>query len=581
MELENQYGDGTTNGRFMPAVTTSPGEGLPTDLLQIALTSADTVLYRYDLVKKTISFSDNIADVYPFGGPIPENERGWLSLIFPEDQQGWKDVVSHWQKQDKQLENHRYRIVSGNEVLWVRQSATLAEDGKALIGMIYFRCQPAQQTLRGMKVSSVKASASPTRRNSDYVYPEEFVDRLQDVMDHTLSEKRQGALLILSIANFSMIINAFGHHGSETVVKEIANEITKLLGPDDGLYRIHRDQLGIILSDSVPEEIEYHANQISDIIHNYGHTSSVGSLHAICAIGSVCFPAGVTDATDVIDKAYVALHQTNGTIHRSFTDGPDEKVVARQQMGLANYLRKAIRKNKLRLAFQPIYSSATGKVAHYEALLRLISEDGQISSAGALIPVAERMGLIDMVDHMVLEMVVKELEMSPKVHLAFNVSNLTTENPHWLQHFRNLLKDKPECASRLTVEITETAAHRDLRRTAYFVASVQELGCKVALDDFGSGYTSFRQLKALSVDIIKIDGSFIRDLADNADNRFFVKTLLEFTKAFNLESVAEYVENGETAKMLMDLGVDYMQGYYFGKPENFRSWLSSGEYQPS
>ena len=104
------------------------------------------------------------------------------------------------------------------------------------------------------------------------------------------------------------------------------------------------------------------------------------------------------------------------------------------------------------------------------------------------------------------------------------------------------------------------------------------MGCQVALDDFGSGYTSFRQLKALSVDMVKIDGAFIKDLTDNSDNRFFVKTLLDFTKGFGLQSVAEFVEKGETAKMLMELGVDYMQGYYFGKPENYRSWLNKGEY---
>ncbi len=109
------------------------------------------------------------------------------------------------------------------------------------------------------------------------------------------------------------------------------------------------------------------------------------------------------------------------------------------------------------------------------------------------------------------------------------------------------------------------------------MASLQAQGCQVALDDFGSGYTSFRQLKALSVDMVKIDGAFVKDLVDNADNRFFVKTLLDFTRGFGLKSVAECVENGEIAKMLMELGVDYLQGYYFGKPMNYRKWLKEGE----
>jgi len=178
-------------------------------------------------------------------------------------------------------------------------------------------------------------------------------------------------------------------------------------------------------------------------------------------------------------------------------------------------------------------------------------------------------------------MVVDELRNAPDVTLAFNVSNLTTENGVWLDTLTNLLKETPEIASRLIVEITETAVLRDLRRTAYFVASIQSMGCQVALDDFGSGYTSFRQLKALSVDMVKIDGVFIKDLAQSSDNRFFVKTLLDFAQGFGLQTVAEFVETGEVTKVLMEMGVDLMQGYYFGKPNNHRNWLNEGEYSNS
>ncbi len=560
--------------------------GLPLDMLQLALTSADTVLYRWNLETGEISFSDNAAEVFPFSCALPHNEAEWVALIDPTDRHKWEQQRDHWLEKAIATSNYRYRLNFEGETLWIRQSAVALAGEKVLVGVIYFRTQvpemaapPAAKPTAindrrsdGMRVSSISMGARQ-ERISDYIYPEEFVVKLQEAIELSHIKKRQGVLLILSIANFGMIINAFGHRGSETVMDEISLEIKKLLSAEDGLYRIHRDQFGIILSDCDPLRIEHYANQVSDLIHQYGTQSSVGSLHAICAMGSMYFPDGTAKASEVIDKAYIALHKTSGSIHRMYSDGPDDKMLARQQMGLANYLRKAIQENKLRLAFQPIVDSQGGKVGHYEVLLRLIGDDGKISSAGALIPVAERMGLIDLVDHMVLDMVVRELEQSPTVHLAMNVSNLTTDNIGWLHHFKSLLQDRPDLAHRLMVEITETAAHRDLRRTAYFVASVQEMGCKVALDDFGSGYTSFRQLKALSVDYIKIDGSFVRDLADNPDNRFFVKTLLEFTKCFNLKSVAECVENGETAKILMELGVDYMQGYYFGRPENYRSWL--------
>lgn len=556
-----------------------PSAALPMEMLQVALTSADTVLYRWNLETGEMSFSENLVEVFPFNIPLPHHESDWEALIDPRDRSKWLQQKETWLTRPVASSNYRYRLTQGEETLWIRQSAVALESGKILVGVVYFRTMApqavanAQGGLEGMRVSSVSMPARQEKL-TDYVYPEEFVERLQKVMNDGNASRRSGALLILSIANFGMIMSAFGHQGSETVMQEIGGEIKKLLGPDDGFHRIHRDQFGIILSNCREDAIDHHAHQISDVLHNYGPQATVGALHVICVIGSVSFSGSAVSATEVIDKAYIALHKTTGTIHQNYSEASDDRVLARQQMGLANYLRKAIQENKLRLAFQPIIDSTSGKVEHYEALLRLIGDDGKINSAGALIPVAERMGLIDMVDHMVLNMVFKELELSPQVHIAFNVSNLTTDNMQWLKHFRSLLKDRPDIASRMMVEITETAAHRDLRRTAYFVASVQEMGCKVALDDFGSGYTSFRQLKALSVDYIKIDGSFVKDLTENPDNRFFVKTLLEFTRCFNLKSVAECVENGETAKILMDLGVDYMQGYYFGRPENYRSWLT-------
>jgi EAL domain-containing protein (putative c-di-GMP-specific phosphodiesterase class I) len=285
------------------------------------------------------------------------------------------------------------------------------------------------------------------------------------------------------------------------------------------------------------------------------------------------------DANDALDKAYVTVNSMQSTPQRTYESTRHEADQCRQQMGLANYFFKAMKEKRLRMAYQPVIDSITGNTVHYEALLRIVNSAGKISSAGALIPVAERMGLIDVIDTLVMGLIVDELRGSPDVTLAFNVSNMTTENGVWLDNFRQKLKETPEIAPRIIVEITETAAQRDLRSAAFFVASLQELGCQVALDDFGSGYTSFRQLKALSVDMVKIDGVFVKDLAQSADNQFFVKTLMDFAQGFGLKTVAEFVETGEVAKTLMGMGVDYLQGYYFGKPENHRSWLHDGEYR--
>ncbi|MDX2074646.1 MAG: GGDEF domain-containing phosphodiesterase [Alphaproteobacteria bacterium] len=411
-------------------------------------------------------------------------------------------------------------------------------------------------------------------------YPSDFVNGLETTIQSVIREHTAGALLLVSISNLAMIINAYGHDVSEIVVHDLTKIIAAMLSDGDMVQRLQRDQLGVIVTNNYPEDVVALAARIHNAILNFGRDNfSTASLHIIGAIGSVCFPMETASAHDALDKAYAAVNSMQSIPHRTFDTMRSEADQCRQQMGLANYFYNAYKEKRLRLAYQSVIDSRTGSISHYEALLRIVNHAGQISSAGALIPVAEKMGMIDLVDTMVMEMVIDELKRAPNLHLAFNVSNMTTENPVWLDHIMHLLKDAPEVGPRLTVEITETAAHRDLRRAAYFVATLQSMGCQVALDDFGSGYTSFRQLKALSVDTVKIDGAFIKDIAQSADNQFFVKTLMQFAQGFGLQTVAEFVETGEIAKILMDMGVDYLQGYYFGKPENHRSWLNEGEYK--
>ncbi len=412
------------------------------------------------------------------------------------------------------------------------------------------------------------------------VSEQDFKISIEQALDHAKKENTSHALLLLHISNLSMIVSAYGHHTCESIMDDLLMHIHRILSSEDSVVRLQRDQFALLIHNSYPEDTEKLAYRIINVIQNYGRDHfSTAALHVIAKIGSVHLPEDASTAEQAFDTAYIAVHSGEGRPYISAKQTQEEADNARQQMGLANYLYSAYKEKRLRLAWQPVVHTGNGFIHHHEGLLRLVGPSGKITSAGALIPVAEQMGLIEVIDRMVFDLIVKELELSPNITLAFNVSNLTTENNTWLNHVVTTLDNRPEIASRMIVEITETAAHRDLRRVGYFVATLQSLGCHVSLDDFGSGYTSFRQLKALSVDSVKIDGVFIKDIADNADNRFFVKTLLDFSRGFGLETVAEFVENGEIAKILMDMGVDYLQGYYLGRPENHRSWLDEGEYR--
>lgn len=276
-----------------------------------------------------------------------------------------------------------------------------------------------------------------------------------------------------------------------------------------------------------------------------------------------------------LGNAYIALFEAKARVgeHISYFSDIEESMLGfENQLKLAAYFQRAISEKRLKMAYQPIICSKTGKVKHHEALLRIVTEDNKIISAGPFIPIAESMGYIDQIDNMVLELVVEELKQSPDITLALNVSNLSIDNTQWWHKAKKLFND-PMVASRAIIEITETGVSRDLRKVADFVDKMQSLGCQVAIDDFGSGYTSFMQLKTLHADIIKIDGIFIRDIVNNHDSRLFVQTLLQFAKSFAIKTVAEFVETGEIAKVLIDLQVDYMQGNYFSPALNYRSWI--------
>jgi EAL domain-containing protein (putative c-di-GMP-specific phosphodiesterase class I) len=206
--------------------------------------------------------------------------------------------------------------------------------------------------------------------------------------------------------------------------------------------------------------------------------------------------------------------------------------------------------------------------------------DGTIATAGQFIPAAEQLGLVRLVDRRALEMAVADLYANPQVSLAVNVSGTTATDPAWLRAFIDHVRANSAIASRMIVELTETAALHDFEENAQFVSQLRELGCRVAIDDFGAGYTSFRNLQKMRVDMVKIDGSFVRDLSRSSENQIFVRTLVDLARNFDLKTVAEWVGSEEDASLLEEFGVDYFQGYYFGEPVLNPEWKNGSAIKP-
>ena len=229
-------------------------------------------------------------------------------------------------------------------------------------------------------------------------------------------------------------------------------------------------------------------------------------------------------------------------------------------------LEAALREDRFLFAYQPVVCASSGKVDYFECLLRMRDEQGSIVCGAEFIRTAEDLGCIGLIDHYVLEKTVHELSVDPEARLGFNISGLTVCDQEWLRSLVTLLHKRPEIARRLVVEITETAAVGDIGDSAYFVDTLRRIGCRVALDDFGAGYTSLRHLEMLPLHIVKIDGSIVRKLANNLEDRSLLRHLVGLTQDFGFSTVAECIETAEDAVLLRAEGIGYLQGYFLGRP---------------
>lgn len=250
----------------------------------------------------------------------------------------------------------------------------------------------------------------------------------------------------------------------------------------------------------------------------------------------------------------------------AFEPRPEEDNVKRLNATLASALINALDENRMSLLLQPLVTASTGLPDHYECLLRMVRSDGTLISAGEFMPIAEQLGIARLLDLRAQELAVDLLKRYPSAKLSLNVSGLTASDNEWIVSLHRLTQGKRQYLQRLTVEITETAAIHDLDQSMIFVDTIKDLGCKVAIDDFGVGYTNFRNLKALNADLVKIDGAFVRNVCHDRGDQVFVRSMVELAKAFGMQTVAEWVGDAETASFLTGAGIDFLQGYHFGEP---------------
>lgn len=236
-------------------------------------------------------------------------------------------------------------------------------------------------------------------------------------------------------------------------------------------------------------------------------------------------------------------------------------------------VREALRRKDVMLAFQPVMQTARpGKPAFYEGFIRVLDGGGRVIPARDFMGTVETSELGRIIDCLSLEMGLQALERQPNLRMAINMSARSIAYPNWMRTLRRGLKSCPTAGERLILEISEESAMVMPEIVGVFMQDLQRQGISFALDDFGAGLTSFRALKQFLFDFIKIDGQFIRGIADSPDNQCMTRALLGVAHEFDMHAVAESVESARDAEVLAAMGMDCMQGYYFGAPSVTPPW---------
>lgn len=383
---------------------------------------------------------------------------------------------------------------------------------------------------------------------------------------------------VLGLDNMMGVNSAFGYDIADVVLVAIGREIARRLGPGDVLGRLGSSKFAVVFSDCPQSDLLPRLAMIQSAIRDTVIETSAGPIAVTVSAAGVVLPehaATTHDAFAAAEDSLTAAKQSG--VDQLVLFEPDEKARARRRdnIAVADDLVAAVRENRLRLAYQPIVSAEDPmRVAFYECLLRLIDRSGKLVTAGAFMPVAEKLGLVRMLDKRVIELAFETLRAHPRVRLSVNISPQSLRDSAWLQLFDRLAEQNPALLERLILEVTEATAIEDTESIAATLNVLRSRGCAIALDDFGAGYTSFQQFKDLQLDMVKIDGSYVRGVLDNLDNQLFVRTLGELAKNYELMVVAEMVENDEAGDLLRTLGVDALQGFHFGMPEIEPPWLA-------
>ena len=360
----------------------------------------------------------------------------------------------------------------------------------------------------------------------------------------------------------------------QLLIADVAKRIRARLRGGDVLGRFSGNKLGIIVKNCSADDLGVAAERFLLGVREEIVSTSSGPVAVTASIGCVSAPRHARTTDDAINRAQEALDAAKARRRGSFfawQPSVEREAQRRVNIRVTDEIVTALNDRRVVIAFEPVVGIKDRKPAFHECLVRMRIDGGSML-APDIVPVAEKLGLIRLVDHRVLQLVIDELVNTPTVQLSLNISPNTTTDPDWWASMDAAMAAHPTLGQRLIVEITETAAIQDIDDVRTFVNRLKHHGCRIAIDDFGAGHTSFRNLRKLGVDLVKIDGAFVQNIVRSADDRAFVQTLIDLARRLGLKTVAEWVQDEEAVRVLEEWGCDFIQGHFVGLASMDRPW---------
>jgi diguanylate cyclase (GGDEF)-like protein len=541
------------------------------------ITSVGEVAYEWRLDTDAIAWGANVGEVLPLGDlDAITTGRGFAQCVEPGSGRSRTDAVSHASVVDHgrgvpyELQ-YALRLPDAS-VLWVEDIGRwfAGSDGRALRahGVLRVINERHQREERLAYLSRFDALTGEINRWH-------LTELLEASIADATKLRSSCGFLLAAIDNLGSINRAYGYDIADEVITAVAKRIHTQLRAKDHLGRYSGNKFGLILNNCTIEDMRVAAERVLATTRDQVVSTSAGPVAVTVTVGGITAPRHGRTVREVLSRAQEALDAAKARRRGSFAvyrPNPEREAQRKENVRATDAIISALNDRRVFLAYEPVVAINSRQIAFFECLMRVQCTDGSMLPVHDVVPLAERLGLVRLLDHRVLELVLAELIEAPELNASLNVSAPSAVDPDWWSALDAMLNAHKGVGERLTLEITETAAIHDVDEMRSFVARAKDLGCSIAIDDFGAGYTSFRNLRKLGVDIVKIDGAFVQNLTRSEDDRAFVHTLIDLACRLGLKTVAEWVQDEAAATILAGWGCDYLQGALVGLASIERPW---------